>query len=131
VGTLPAVTELAADPQVVANGYIDQMSVDGTSSHFLPVRCRSTNAPDAATGPAHGEHTEHILEELAYDWEEITRLKDAGSCCDRRWLCRSLTLVARRFRPEPATLNPPGLTKETPMPESEPHPPTFPHRAHG
>jgi len=34
--------------------------------------------PTLRRGPAHGEHTEHILEELAYDWEEITRLKDAG-----------------------------------------------------
>ena len=78
-GPFQRVTELIADPQVVANGYIDQMSVDGATIS-LPTGAVQIDErpPTLRRGPAHGEHTEHILEELGYDWEEITRLKDAG-----------------------------------------------------
>jgi crotonobetainyl-CoA:carnitine CoA-transferase CaiB-like acyl-CoA transferase len=52
-----AVEELLDDPQVVANGYI------GTVEEGAP---------------EHGEHTEAVLVELGYTWDEITGLRDAG-----------------------------------------------------
>ena len=34
--------------------------------------------PELRRGPEHGEHTELVLTELGFDWDEITGLKDAG-----------------------------------------------------
>ena len=73
--------ELAADPQVLANGYIHELERDdgptvrvassGLIADDEPVRVRRV-------APHHGEHTEEVLLESGYTWDEITRLRDAG-----------------------------------------------------
>jgi crotonobetainyl-CoA:carnitine CoA-transferase CaiB-like acyl-CoA transferase len=73
--------ELADDPMATANGYIHELSrEDGptvrvASSGLIadgePVRVRKV-------APRHGEHTEEVLLEAGYSWDEITRLREDG-----------------------------------------------------
>jgi crotonobetainyl-CoA:carnitine CoA-transferase CaiB-like acyl-CoA transferase len=78
-GPFQRVTELVDDPQVVANGYIEQMTVDGTS---IPMPTGALQIDEEPPGlrqaPAHGQDTELVLQELDYDWDEIIALKGEG-----------------------------------------------------
>ena len=74
--------DLADDPQVLANGYI----VDVTREDAPPVRMVSTPV-QLSRSPAHirgvapelGQHTEEVLLEAGYSWEEIEALRGAGA----------------------------------------------------
>jgi crotonobetainyl-CoA:carnitine CoA-transferase CaiB-like acyl-CoA transferase len=67
------------DPQVAANGYIDEMSVDGTSISMPTGALQIDETPPGLRpGPAHGQDTELVLQELGYDWDEIIALKSEG-----------------------------------------------------
>jgi crotonobetainyl-CoA:carnitine CoA-transferase CaiB-like acyl-CoA transferase len=72
--------EIAADPQVRANGYIAPVEA-GEGSNFelvtSPVHF-DERPPQLARGPAFAEHTEQLLLEMGYDWEKIAALKEAG-----------------------------------------------------
>jgi crotonobetainyl-CoA:carnitine CoA-transferase CaiB-like acyl-CoA transferase len=74
-----AVEELLDDPQVVANGYIGTVSQDGLEYRLpaVPVQF-DEQPPPMRRAPEHGEHTESVLLELGYTWDEIIALKDAG-----------------------------------------------------
>jgi crotonobetainyl-CoA:carnitine CoA-transferase CaiB-like acyl-CoA transferase len=74
-----AVEELLDDPQVVANGYIGTVSEDGLEYRLpaVPVQI-DEQPPPLRRAPEHGEHTEAVLLELGYTWDEIVALKDAG-----------------------------------------------------
>jgi crotonobetainyl-CoA:carnitine CoA-transferase CaiB-like acyl-CoA transferase len=79
-GPFQRVTELIDDPQVVANGYIDEMSVDGTPISMPTGALQIDEAPpELRQGPAHGQDTELILQELDYDWDAIIALKGEGA----------------------------------------------------
>jgi crotonobetainyl-CoA:carnitine CoA-transferase CaiB-like acyl-CoA transferase len=75
--------ETIDDPQVVASGgFVDVPASDGGE----PVRMVASPADFAGTPtaprsmpPEHGQHTEEVLLELGYDWDEIIELKDAGA----------------------------------------------------
>ena len=79
-GPFQKVTDLAADPQVVANNYIGELDVDGVAVS-LPTGAVQINErpPTLRQGPAHGQHTEIVLQELDYDWDDIVRFKDTGA----------------------------------------------------
>ena len=75
-----SVPELIDDPQVVANGYIADVEADGVTYQLPNVPVQFDGRPaDLRRAPEHGEHTETILVELGYDWDEIGALRDAGA----------------------------------------------------
>jgi crotonobetainyl-CoA:carnitine CoA-transferase CaiB-like acyl-CoA transferase len=73
------VEELLDDPQVAANGYLGTVSEDGLEYRLpaVPVQI-DERPPPMRRAPEHGEHTEAVLLELGYSWEDIIGLKDAG-----------------------------------------------------
>jgi crotonobetainyl-CoA:carnitine CoA-transferase CaiB-like acyl-CoA transferase len=75
-----AVEELLDDPQVLANGYLGEV-VDGDTTYTLPtVPVQFDERPPVLRrAPEHGEHTEKVLLELGYTWEQISELQDAGA----------------------------------------------------
>jgi crotonobetainyl-CoA:carnitine CoA-transferase CaiB-like acyl-CoA transferase len=78
-GPFQRVTELVDDPQVIANGYIGEMSVDGSPIAMPTGALQIDEAPaHLRQGPGHGQDTERVLQELDYDWDDIIRLKSAG-----------------------------------------------------
>jgi crotonobetainyl-CoA:carnitine CoA-transferase CaiB-like acyl-CoA transferase len=76
-----AVEELLDDPQVIANGYIDDVDPDGGPPYRLPsVPVQfDGHGPELRRAPEHGEHTELILQELGYSWDDIGELQAAGA----------------------------------------------------
>lgn len=74
------VTELEADPQVAANGYVAEVAVDGGASFRVPTGAVQFDGRPAAIrrAPEHGQHTEEVLLELGMEWDEIAKLKRAG-----------------------------------------------------
>ena len=75
-----AVEELLDDPQVLANDYIGEVAVEGGASYRLPsVPVQfDERGPELRRAPEHGEHSEMVLLELGYSWEQIGELRDAG-----------------------------------------------------
>ncbi|MEY2403013.1 MAG: hypothetical protein QOD38_564 [Acidimicrobiaceae bacterium] len=69
--------EVVADPNVWANGYL--VNVDGVDVVAAPVSFSATPAQPSAVAPELGQHTEEVLVDLGYTWDEITRLQDAGA----------------------------------------------------
>jgi crotonobetainyl-CoA:carnitine CoA-transferase CaiB-like acyl-CoA transferase len=76
---IQAVEELLEDPQVEANGYIGTVSEDGLEYRLPAVPVQFDERPPALRrAPEHGEHTESVLLELGYTWEDLTALREAG-----------------------------------------------------
>ena len=75
-----AVEELLDDPQVLANDYLGEVVIEGGPSYRLPtVPLQLDEHPPALRrAPEHGEHTETMLLELGYTWEQIGALSEAG-----------------------------------------------------
>ncbi len=71
--------DLVNDPQVRANDYI--VEVDHPTRGRMPVvgapwRFSETPVEVAAAAPELGQHTEEILQELGYSWEQIGALRE-------------------------------------------------------
>ena len=73
--------ELHDDPQVTANGYLPQVDVgDGHSLDLVANPVQFDEAPpNLRRAPEHGEHTEEVLLEMGFEWEQITELKISGA----------------------------------------------------
>ncbi|MCH8949309.1 MAG: CoA transferase [Chloroflexi bacterium] len=81
-GPVATYDELLDDPQVRANEYI--VEVDHPTQGRLPVvgapwRFSETPAEIAAAAPELGQHSEDILQELGYTWEQIAELREQGA----------------------------------------------------
>jgi crotonobetainyl-CoA:carnitine CoA-transferase CaiB-like acyl-CoA transferase len=76
---IQSVPELIEDPQVVSNGYLGEVAGDGRTYRLPtgPVQL-AEQPPELRRAPELGEHTETVLLELGYDWEDISGLRDAG-----------------------------------------------------
>jgi crotonobetainyl-CoA:carnitine CoA-transferase CaiB-like acyl-CoA transferase len=72
--------EVANDPQVVANGYLAELERDGTR-YRLPAGAVQFDEKPATLCPAPelGEHTDELLQQLGFDWEQIIQLKVDGA----------------------------------------------------
>jgi crotonobetainyl-CoA:carnitine CoA-transferase CaiB-like acyl-CoA transferase len=75
-----AVEELIDDPQVVANDYVGEVHLDGGDTYRLPrVPVQFDEAgPALRRAPEHGEHTEAILLDLGYSWDDIAALQQSA-----------------------------------------------------
>jgi crotonobetainyl-CoA:carnitine CoA-transferase CaiB-like acyl-CoA transferase len=75
-----AVEELLDDPQVIANGYIGEVDEDGLRYRLptVPVQF-DEKSPALHRAPEPGEHTEAVMLELGYTWDQIAELKAAGA----------------------------------------------------
>jgi crotonobetainyl-CoA:carnitine CoA-transferase CaiB-like acyl-CoA transferase len=75
-----SVREVIDDPQVLANDYVGEVRLDDGQTYRLPsvpVQL-DEQAPPLRRAPEHGEHTEALLVELGYDWDQISKLAEAG-----------------------------------------------------
>ncbi|MBI4571658.1 MAG: CoA transferase, partial [Chloroflexi bacterium] len=79
--------EIARDPQVLANGYIAEVPrPDGEPLRMVttPVQLGATPARIRGLAPEHGQHTEELLLEAGYTWEEIAALRREGAVGPQR-----------------------------------------------
>jgi crotonobetainyl-CoA:carnitine CoA-transferase CaiB-like acyl-CoA transferase len=73
--------ELYEDPQVLANGYLPSMTAgNGQEVQLVASPAQFDEVPvSVERAPEHGEHTELLLMDLGYDWDQITAMKEAGA----------------------------------------------------
>jgi crotonobetainyl-CoA:carnitine CoA-transferase CaiB-like acyl-CoA transferase len=81
--------EIVDDPQVAANGYFPEVldangnpvvAPDGTIFRTVtaPIQFKGDTIGALRAMPESGQHTEEILLERGYSWDDIIQLKDAG-----------------------------------------------------
>ncbi len=67
------------DPQALANDFfveIDHPVAGRLKLVNTPVKFRQNPASPGSPAPQVGQHTEEILLDLGYSWDDITRLKE-------------------------------------------------------
>lgn len=75
-------TELASDPQVLENEYLVTLDhPEAGKVQVVGVNVDFSETPGRAEGiaPELGQHTEEILLNLGYDWEQIVAMKEEGA----------------------------------------------------
>jgi crotonobetainyl-CoA:carnitine CoA-transferase CaiB-like acyl-CoA transferase len=77
---IQSVEELVDDPQVLANNYIGDVDTGEGLAYRLPTVPVQFDGhpPELRRAPEHGEHTEAVLTEAGYDWDQIGELSAQG-----------------------------------------------------
>lgn len=73
--------EVLADPQALANNFfaeIEYPAVGQTKIVTTPVKFHQNPASVRTPAPEVGQHTEEVLLDLGYSWDDISRLKEQG-----------------------------------------------------
>ncbi|HEY6395780.1 MAG TPA: CoA transferase, partial [Candidatus Binataceae bacterium] len=68
--------------QAKANGYLQELDHPVAGKVLVsgaPVSINGEVTHQALPPPEHGQHTEEVLLELGYTWEEIGALRDSGA----------------------------------------------------
>lgn len=71
--------DVVDDPQVLANGYIttvDHPNLGPIRTAGIPIHMSGTVPDPVAPAPELGRHTEEVLLDLGYAWEEIGKLRE-------------------------------------------------------
>jgi crotonobetainyl-CoA:carnitine CoA-transferase CaiB-like acyl-CoA transferase len=73
--------EVMEDPQVLANGYVQEVvAADGSTFKLVTTPLQFGEQPGAPTrAPGLGEHTEDVLQEVGLQMDEILDLKIKGA----------------------------------------------------
>jgi len=74
--------EIANDPQAAANGYVRTMEHKSAGDFKVlgvPFQLERASNENYSSAPELGEHTELVLEELGYDWNQIAAMKQSGT----------------------------------------------------
>lgn len=74
--------EVCASPQVAANGYLPTVTgADGRDFRLVapPYQFDGRPVVPAAPAPELGQHTEEVLLESGWEWDEISELRDSGA----------------------------------------------------
>jgi crotonobetainyl-CoA:carnitine CoA-transferase CaiB-like acyl-CoA transferase len=73
------VPDLIDDPQVVANGYIVEVQHEAGTFRLPTGAVQIDEQPSSIRrGPEFAEHTEEVLLDMGYGWDDIAKLKDNG-----------------------------------------------------
>lgn len=78
-GRIQTPEEVLTDPQAIANDFfaeIEHPAVGKTKLVTTPVKFRQNPASVRTAAPEVGQHTEEILLDLGYEWDDIARLKE-------------------------------------------------------
>ena len=70
--------EVVADPGVWANGYLAR-TANGDPVVASAVRFSDTPARTGEVAPELGQHTEEVLLEAGFTWDDIAALQSAGA----------------------------------------------------
>jgi len=81
-GPVQDYSQVAQDPQVLANGYVAPMEhprMGPIQAVTTPITFSTTPAEMQGAEPVLGQHTEEVLLELGYDWPAILELREQGA----------------------------------------------------
>lgn len=73
--------EVITDPQAVANDFFAEMDYPGVGAMkyvTTPIKFQQNHVSFTNPPPEVGQHTEEILLDLGYSWDDIVQLKEEG-----------------------------------------------------
>jgi crotonobetainyl-CoA:carnitine CoA-transferase CaiB-like acyl-CoA transferase len=82
LGRIQTPVEVATDPQAWENNFFTEMETSpGVTCKFINSPAQFSQSPAQIRSPAPqlGQHTEEVLQELNYTWDDITELRRRGA----------------------------------------------------